>query len=112
LLPEVLPQVRDASEATLAVVAIGLLVGTALIGQALGLVLGTRLHQELPPGPARRADQVAGGVVGVLGVLVALWLLLPTIAHIPGAMAEQARGSVIAREVSDAFPDAPDTMAA
>jgi S1-C subfamily serine protease len=112
LLPEVLPQVQDASEATIALVAIGLLVGTALIGQALGLVLGSRLHAELPGGAVRRTDQVAGGFIGVFGLLVALWLLLPTLAHIPGWMAEQARGSVIARQVNESFPDPPDTLEA
>lgn len=112
LLPEVLPQVHDASEATIAVVAIGLMVGTALIGQALGLVLGSRLHAELPGGAVRRTDQVAGGLIGIVGLLVALWLLLPTLSHIPGWMAEQARGSVIARQVNETFPDPPDTLEA
>lgn len=112
LLPAVLPRVRDASEGTLVLVAVGLLVGTALIGQALGLVLGAQLHQELPPGAARRADQAAGGVVGVAGVAVALWLLLPLLAHGPTWVAEQARGSTIARHLDGAFPDAPDTLAA
>lgn len=112
LLPEVLPQVQDASEGTIALVSIGLLVGMALIGNALGLVLGTRLHAELPAGAVRRTDQVAGGVIGVVGLLVILWLLLPTLAYIPGWMSTQARGSVIAREVNERFPDAPDTLAA
>ncbi|HEX6421083.1 MAG TPA: MarP family serine protease [Acidimicrobiales bacterium] len=112
LLPQVLPEVREASEATITLVAVGLLFGTALIGQALGLVLGSQLHAELPPGSARRADQVAGGAVGVVGVLVGVWLLLPVLAHVPGWTAEQARGSVIAREVGEVFPDPPDTLEA
>ena len=112
LLPVVLPEVQDASRVTMSLVSIGLLVGMALIGNALGLVLGSRMHAELPPGSARRADQAAGGVFGVLGMLVILWLLLPTLAHIPGGMATQARGSVIAREVNEAFPDLPDTLEA
>jgi uncharacterized membrane protein required for colicin V production len=112
LLPEVLPQVQEASDATIALVAIGLLVGTALIGQALGLVLGSRLHAELPAGAMRRTDQVAGGLLGVVGLLVALWLLLPTLSRIPGWTATQARGSLIAQEVNARFPDAPDTLEA
>ena len=112
LLPVVLPEVQDASQVTMSLVSIGLLVGMALIGNALGLVLGSRLHAELPPGAARRADQAAGGVFGVLGMLVILWLLLPTLSHIQGWMATQARGSVIAREVNEAFPDLPDALEA
>ena len=109
LLPLVMPEVQDADEWTQSLVGIGLLVGAALIGNALGLVLGARIHAELPPGPLRRVDQVAGGMIGVVGVLVILWLLLPMLSHIQGWMATQARGSLIAREVNEAFPDPPDT---
>jgi S1-C subfamily serine protease len=112
LLPVVLPEVQDASQVTMSLVSIGLLVGMALVGNALGLVLGSRLHAELPAGAARRADQAAGGLVGILGLLVILWLLLPTLSHIQGWMATQARGSVIAREVNAAFPDPPDALEA
>ena len=112
LLPLVMPEVQDADEWTQSLVGIGLLVGTALIGNALGLVLGARLHAELPPGPLRRVDQVAGGMIGVVGVLVIVWLLLPMLSHIQGWMATQARGSVIAREVNEAFPDPPNTLEA
>jgi S1-C subfamily serine protease len=112
LLPELLPRMKNASDVTIALVAIGSLVGAALLGQALGLVLGSRLHAELPAGTARRTDQIAGGAIGVIGLLVALWLLLPTLADVPGWTSEQARSSVIAREVSDRFPDPPDTLEA
>ncbi len=111
LLHRVVPEVQDAGEVTVTLVAVGLLVGAGLIGQAVGLVLGGKLHAEVPPGPARQADQVAGGMVGVVGVLVVVWLLLPVLADVPGVVAAQARGSAIAREVSDRFPDPPDTLA-
>ncbi len=111
LLRRIVPEMQDAGQATKSLVAVGLLVGAALIGMSLGLVLGSRLYSELPPGAARRADRAAGGVIGVVGVLVGLWLLLPVLAHVPGLMSEQARGSAIAREVSNRFPDPPDTLA-
>ncbi len=111
LLHRLVPEVQDAGRATVTLVAVGLLVGAGLIGLSLGLVLGGKLHSEVPPGPARQADQVAGGMIGVVGVLVVVWLLLPVLAHIPGVMATQARGSAIARQVSDRFPDPPDTLA-
>ncbi len=112
LLPLVLPEVQDASDATVTMVTIGLLVGMALIGNALGLVLGSHLHAELPAGTARRTDQLAGGVIGIVGLLVILWLLLPALTHIPGMMATQARGSAIAQQVNESFPDPPDALAA
>ncbi len=112
VLPAVMPKLRGASDVTMVMVEVGALVGTALIGNALGLTLGSRLHVELPAGAARRTDQVAGSVVGVVGVLVLLWVLLPTLADVPGWTSEQARSSVIAREVAGRFPDPPDTMEA
>lgn len=112
VLPPLLRQVRGASDVTAALVAIGTLVGSALLGQALGLVLGTRLNVALPAGPVRRLDKAVGAVLGIVGLLVGLWLLLPTLADVPGWTSEQARGSIIAREVNARFPDAPDTLQA
>jgi S1-C subfamily serine protease len=112
LLPEVMRRLEGASEATIAFVAICALAGTALIGQAAGLVLGSRLHIALPDGTARTTDRVAGAAAGVIGMLVGLWLLLPTLGDIPGWASEQARTSIIAREVNHRFPPAPDSIQA
>jgi len=112
LLPEIMRRLEDASDLTMAFIAICALAGTALIGQAAGLVLGSRLHIALPDGPARTTDRVTGGVAGVLGMLVGLWLLLPTLGGIPGWTSEQASTSVIARAVDHRFPQAPDTIQA
>jgi S1-C subfamily serine protease len=112
VLPELLPRIEGASDVTTMLVAVATMVGCALIGQALGLVLGSKLHAELPLGAARRTDQVAGAGVGVVGVLVVLWILLPTLAHVQGWTADQARTSRIAREVAERFPNPPDTLQA
>jgi S1-C subfamily serine protease len=112
LLPEVMRRLDGASDVTMAFVAICALAGTALIGQAAGLVLGSRLHIALPDGPARNTDRLAGAVAGVVGMLVGLWLLLPTLGDIPGWTSEQARTSIIAREVNHRFPPAPDSIQA
>ncbi|MGH9249273.1 MAG: MarP family serine protease [Acidimicrobiales bacterium] len=111
-LPPLLRQVQGSGDVTVALVAIAALAGSALLGQALGLVLGTRLHVALPHGPVRRVDQAVGAVLGIAGLLVGLWLLLPTLADVPGWTSEQARGSIIAQEVNARFPDAPDTLQA
>jgi S1-C subfamily serine protease len=112
VLPSLLRHLQGSSDVTVALVAIAALAGSALLGQALGLVLGTRLNIALPEGPVRRLDQVVGALLGIAGLLVGLWLLLPTLADVPGWTSEQARGSVIAREVNARFPDAPDTLQA
>ena len=174
VLPWVLRRLTEASDLTLAFVAISVLAGTALIGQAAGLVIGSRLHAALgrtsrlgvptselpvvrvpagsayggrsygsgyggaygggagygggayeqplrldpprprtpPPTPLQRVDKAAGALAGIVGVLIGLWLLLPTLGDVPGWTSEQARTSSIAREVTEAFPRAPDTIQA
>jgi S1-C subfamily serine protease len=112
ILPALMRRLQDASDVSLVLVAVATLLGTALVGQGIGLTLGSRLHIALPDGPVRQVDRGAGSVLGVFGVLVGLWLLLPTLGSVPGWTAEQARGSRIAREVDGAFPAPPDTMQA
>lgn len=111
LLPPVLRAVEEASDAQLLFITIGVLIGTAFIGQSLGLWVGTRLHVALPGASVRSADRGAGAVAGVVGVLIGLWLLLPLMADVPGWFASQSRNSAVARWVDDRFPPAPDTMA-
>jgi S1-C subfamily serine protease len=87
------------------------LIGGAFVGQALGLIVGGRLHGVLPLGPVRTVDRVVGAAVGGLGVLVALWLLLPAISSVSGLPAEATRGSAISRWVST-LRGPPDTLEA
>ena len=88
------------------------LVGGALIGQAAGLVAGTHLRKFVAPGPLRTVDRAIGGFVGGAGVLLSVWLLLPTMTEIPGWPSQQARNSVMARGIDSLAPDPPDTLQA
>jgi S1-C subfamily serine protease len=110
LLPGLLRRLQEASDASKVLVAVATLLGLSLVGQGIGLALGSKLRIALPQGPLRRADRIAGGVVGALGVLVGLWLLLPTLAEVRGWTAEQARGSLVAEQVARHFPDVPDAI--
>jgi S1-C subfamily serine protease len=111
VLPSILRSIEDGTDAQLLFVTMGVLVGTAFLGQALGLWIGGRLHLALPGASVRSADRSAGAVAGVVGVLIGLWLLVPLMADVPGWFAIQARSSTIARWVDDRFPPAPDAMA-
>ena len=68
----------------LALIAIAILLAGALLGQALGLVIGNRLNLAVRTTAARRLDSIGGALAGALGVLVAIWLVLPAAADIPG----------------------------
>ena len=110
LLPRIIQSFRGADELRLFLSAVGILVGSAALGQALGLLAGSRLRFAIPPGPAEVADRAAGSIVGALGVIVALWFLLPSMADVQGWPASQARTSAVAQAIDDAFPDAPDSF--
>jgi S1-C subfamily serine protease len=107
LLPGIVRRMSDADRVMLLFVTAAVLIGGAFFGQAIGLLLGGRLHLALPRGAARKVDRAAGGVAGVLGVVVAVWLLLPSMAEIPDWPSRQARNSVIARAIDGSLPRAP-----
>lgn len=108
-----LPSVIDrldgrVDRADLVFVAAAVVVGAGLLGQAVGLFVGSRLHLVIPVGKARRADAGVGAVAGVLGVAVVAWLVVPAMSDVPDWPARQARGSVVLKGVDRVFPDAPD----
>jgi S1-C subfamily serine protease len=92
-------------------VAIGVLVIGAFLGQGLGLLIGTRAHLAIPAA-GRPLDRVGGALAGGLGVLVVVWLLLPTIAQVPGTVSLQARSSSVAQTLDAITPQPPDTLEA
>lgn len=110
LLAPVLRSVGAASDAQLLFISMGVLFGSAFLGQAIGLWIGSQMHFALPGASIRSLDRGAGAVAGVAGVLIGLWLVLPLMADVPGWFATQSRSSTIARLVDERFPPAPDTM--
>ena len=82
--------------------------GAGLLGQAVGLFVGARLHLVIPPGPARVFDAVVGAVAGLLGVAITVWLIVPAMADVPDWPAQQARSSVVVQAMERVFPEAPD----
>jgi S1-C subfamily serine protease len=82
----------------------------AMVGQAIGFVVGGALRQRVDraAGPTfGRGDRVAGALVGALGVLVLLWLLIPALASSPGWPARAVRESVVARAIDRLAPEPP-----
>ncbi len=91
------------------VVAVGILLLGAFLGQGIGLLVGTKAHLAIPRA-GRPLDRAGGALAGAFGVVVAIWLLLPTLAEVPGTISRQARSSFIARSIDSAAPDPPDTL--
>ncbi len=110
-LPWVLEQVGETDEQLL-LLALAVLFGGAFLGQAAGLVIGRQLSLGIETGRGQALDRGAGAVAGMVGVFVLLWLLLPTMATVPGWAARQARTSSLAGFVHDTLPEAPDAFLA
>ena len=112
VLPTLIEQFQGSDSGSRLLVAAGVLMGGAFIGQGIGLLVGSHVLRFIPHGPLRQFDKGAGGLVGILGVLVAIWLLVPAMADVPGWASQQARSSKLARFIDDAAPPPPDTLQA
>jgi S1-C subfamily serine protease len=112
LLPRIIHGAQSVDPSGRLLLATTVLLGGAFLGQALGLLVGVRLHSGLPLGPLRTVDRVVGAGIGLLGVLAAVWVLLPSIAGVRGWPARQARHSTIARFIDRELPAPPDTVQA
>jgi S1-C subfamily serine protease len=110
--PDVIASFSDEPSSNRWLIAAGLFLGAAFAGQALGLLIGSSFHRVLPMGPLRRLDRIGGAIAGFVGVLAAVWLLLPSMSAVPGWPAREAHNSAIARAVDKTLPRPPDTLQA
>lgn len=79
-------------------------------GQALGGQAGSRARRGVRSRVGHRADSFGGSLLGVLGVAVVAWLVVPVMAQASGWPAATVRESAVARVVTDYFPAAPDQV--
>ena len=105
-LPAILERFESGAPTGTLMIAIGILLGGAFLGQALGLVIGSHAHLALPIG-GRPLDRTAGAVSGVLGVLIGVWLLMPALGAVPGGIASQARNSTSSAGSTTSHPGRP-----
>lgn len=85
-----------------------LLVLFASIGQAVGAVIGARLHHGVVDRRSVRSVDAAGGsLLGVIGVVALTWLVLPVMAGTSGWPAAAARSSTIAQAIDEHLPGPP-----
>jgi hypothetical protein len=94
-------------------VALLFLVLVATIGQAVGLAVGLLAHRIFPLRvPLPNWDRIAGASVGVLGVLVLVWMVIPSLATAKGWPARMARDSFVVQAIERWGPEQPSRFAA
>jgi S1-C subfamily serine protease len=113
LLPNVIDLFNGPDPSTRLGITLFVLIAGAFIGQAVGLLVGMRIHRLVPFGPLRLADKTGGAFFGAVGVLAVVWaLVLPSMSDVAGWPARQVRNSAIARALHDAAPQPPQTFKA
>jgi S1-C subfamily serine protease len=94
-------------------VALLFLVLVATIGQAVGLAVGLLVHRVVPMRePLPLWDRLTGAAVGVLGVLILVWMVIPSLATAKGWPARMARDSFVIHAIDRWAPDQPARFAA
>jgi S1-C subfamily serine protease len=111
LLPRVIDLFTSPDPSSRLGIALAVLIAGAFVGQAVGLLVGMRIHRIIPVGPLRIADKTGGGLFGGIGVLLVVWaLVIPSMRDVTGWPAKQVRNSAIARALHDAAPEPPQAF--
>ncbi|HYI62609.1 MAG TPA: MarP family serine protease [Acidimicrobiales bacterium] len=109
LMPRVIESLGErADRGELLLVAAGLLVGGAAVGQALGVLVGTRAQVGITSTRGKRVDALGGAAAGVVGLLALVWLLVPAVADVSGWPAREVRRSRVVEALAEGLPAAPD----
>jgi S1-C subfamily serine protease len=108
--PDIADALRGSPPRTRLLASLAFVIVVATVAQAVGAAIGSALHSRMrgPVGGAlHQGDRVAGAIVGVAGVLVLMWLLIPALASSPGWTARAVRDSAVARAIDRLAPDPP-----
>jgi hypothetical protein len=107
---------RLATLANSPAMAVGLVVGSVLVGAAVGNVagwtVGTRLRNRAHDhAPIRRADAVGGSVLSVAALILVTWFLALNLANGPfPGLARSIQGSQVVRTLDATLPQPPSLM--
>ncbi len=118
LLPDVISS-RLSEGVMRALILIGAILISALLGQALTSILGRRLRDAITWKPARLLDNILGAALNVLALAVMTWILASAIAMLPRteatSMIQQSKvvttlDALVPDQVRDAFLQLRDAM--
>src|SRR4029079_18331999 len=109
LVPDVADALKGSPPRTRLLASLAFVIVVAAVAQAVGAAIGGSLSARLgrDANAMRQGDRVAGGALGVVGVLVLMWLLIPALANSPGWTARAVRDSSVARFIARVAPAPP-----
>ncbi len=91
-----------------ALVALGLGLVFAILGQLIGTTIGASLRQRITWHPVRLLDSAVGAIVAAVGVLLLAWVFaLPASRSSYPGLSEQVRRSAVMRTLNRALPPPP-----
>ena len=99
------------SEAARAGVAVTTLLLAGAMGDAAGLLLGSRVRKHARASRLGQADAAGGSLVALLATLLAIWFVALNLANGPfPQIASEVRGSAIVRGLGSSLPDPPSLV--
>jgi uncharacterized membrane protein required for colicin V production len=109
IVPDVAEAFKGSPPRTRLLVSLAFVLAVTTALQALGAALGALVRRRLPATRGvQRADRIAGSALGVAGVFVLVWLLIPALASSPGWPARAARSSALIRSIDRWAPAPPE----
>ena len=110
LLPRIFHATNPTSTPGRFLIGAGILFAGAMLGQAIGAPIGARMRSGMRGLHLAKLDSAMGAVAGVIGLVVSLWIILPTMAQVPGWPSRQARSSEVARWIDRSLGSAPGVL--
>lgn len=107
LAPGLVSRLALDSDTSIVLICTALMVLLGSIGQGIGAVIGSRLRAGVDTTPARHLDATGGALLGLLGVLLLAWLIVPVMADAKGWASSVTRTSVVAQFVDTYLPAPP-----
>jgi S1-C subfamily serine protease len=110
VVPAIARWVDPGSDTGVLLLGAGCFILLASTGQAIGVAIGSRLRPQPEDQLVRTMDAMGGSLLGVLGVVVILWLLVPIMASTQGWVGVTTRHSRVAKAVDLHLPDPPEQV--
>ena len=112
LVPAIVGWLNPPGDTGVLLLSAGCFVLLGSVGQGIGVAIGSRLKPPEQEAFVRSMDSAGGSALGILGVVILVWLLVPLMATTSGWVASVTRNSLIARSVAQHLPDPPRQVAA